>query len=655
MGAFGGLILTNTGRALQAKAQAGATLIYTRIGIGDGELGGQSIPNLNALISEKKSLAINKVKTQPGGKAVVGGVLTNQDVETGFYFRELGVFAQDPDEGEILYCYGNAGVNAEYIPAGGGPDIIEKQIDVVTIVGNAANVAATLDESLIHQKVIAQSTTAPATPSDGDLWIDTSTTPFGLKRYNQATATWEKVGAVTPADIGAETPAGAQAKVDAHAGLTNAHSATSAATASRIMMRDAAGRAQVAAPSAAADIARKDTVDAHANRTDNPHAVTAAQVGAVAKTGDTMTGLLTLSAGLSYANGYFVSERTYSVNNTTSATLLNRLGNPLTPTTTYVVRGVTLGTGSTTGAVACFFGGGTNFSLYSMYSEGTSNCPEFFLDAGVPKVKLISHTTLYTISVLCEELQRGKAVPGIHLSDVAGKLKYKNNLIWHAGNDGAGSGLDADMVDGQHASAFAPNLGIASQAEAEAGTANNLYMTPLRTKNAVDVHATRTDNPHAVTKAQVGLGSVQNYGIATQAQAQTGTDNNVYMTPLRVKEAIEALGTIANTVEAADYVNTSSATNTWYVVVNVNGKGVIYRAVGKNRGSVTDNENVQIRVTIDGVEKTFNVPSGSSGRGGGSILEYFWGTKFDTNLKVEVMQTNTEGDDLECIVDYGLV
>lgn len=33
-------------------------------------------------------------------------------------------------------------------------------------------------------------------------------------------------------------------------------------------------------------------------------------------------------------------------------------------------------------------------------------------------------------------------------------ISYKGNTIWHAGNDGAGSGLDADTLDGQHASAF---------------------------------------------------------------------------------------------------------------------------------------------------------------------------------------------------------
>lgn len=59
---------------------------------------------------------------------------------------------------------------------------------------------------------------------------------------------------------GHETPSGAQTKVDAHAAGTNVHGATSAATANRIMMRDSAGRAKVAAPSAADDIARLDSI-----------------------------------------------------------------------------------------------------------------------------------------------------------------------------------------------------------------------------------------------------------------------------------------------------------------------------------------------------------------------------------------------------------
>ncbi|MEC1744107.1 phage tail-collar fiber domain-containing protein [Schinkia azotoformans] len=148
MGAFGGLILTNRGRNLQAKSQAGVQLKFTRIAIGDGLLNGASIVDLNALRNERKTLSINKLNVFTN-RATVGAILRNQDVPIGFYFREIGLFALDPDIGEILYCYGNADQNAEFIPSGGGADIIEKSIDINAIIGNASSITAIIDESLI--------------------------------------------------------------------------------------------------------------------------------------------------------------------------------------------------------------------------------------------------------------------------------------------------------------------------------------------------------------------------------------------------------------------------------------------------------------------------------------------------------------------------
>lgn len=150
MGAFGGLIQTNKGRNLQAKAEVGTQLKFTRMGVGDGQLGGQSIPSLNKLIHETMSLPITRLKAQLPAQAVVGAVLSSQDVTTGFFFRELGIFAQDPDEGEILYAYGNSGSAAEYIPAAGSPDIIEKTIDMIVTFGQAQNVSAVINSSLVY-------------------------------------------------------------------------------------------------------------------------------------------------------------------------------------------------------------------------------------------------------------------------------------------------------------------------------------------------------------------------------------------------------------------------------------------------------------------------------------------------------------------------
>lgn len=58
--------------------------------------------------------------------------------------------------------------------------------------------------------------------------------------------------------------------------------------------------------------------------------------------------------------------------------------------------------------------------------------------------------------------------------------------------------------------------------------------------DTIYTHPGSGTNPHGTTKTDLGLGSVSNYGIATQAEAQAGTSNLKYMTPLRVLEAITA-------------------------------------------------------------------------------------------------------------------
>lgn len=92
------------------------------------------------------------------------------------------------------------------------------------------------------------------------------------------------------------------------------------------------------------------------------------------------------------------------------------------------------------------------------------------------------------------------------------------------------------------------NYDVATQVEAEAGTSNLKYMTPLRTSNAIAIqalvplnnHINNTNNPHATTKAQVGLGSVDNFATASTAEAQAGVVNNKFMTPLLTAQAITA-------------------------------------------------------------------------------------------------------------------
>lgn len=147
---FGSIVFTNQGRNLQAKAETGVKLSFTRIAMGDGELSGQSISELTNLIHWVKDINITTLKPLSGGYASVGGRITNQGLATGFYWREVGLFATDPNLGEILYCYGNARALAEYIPAYGGGQVLDRYFNIEAIIGNASNVSAIINESLVY-------------------------------------------------------------------------------------------------------------------------------------------------------------------------------------------------------------------------------------------------------------------------------------------------------------------------------------------------------------------------------------------------------------------------------------------------------------------------------------------------------------------------
>ena len=146
MAAFPKMTLTNAGQALQTKVLAGATLTFTRIALGDGQLNGQPIAPLTALISQKATVEVDSVRVVNTSTAQVAGFFSNADISTGFWWRETGVFAQDPDVGEILYGYTNAGDAGDYIPTV-EDNRIEKYIFTSISVANATTVNITIPSS----------------------------------------------------------------------------------------------------------------------------------------------------------------------------------------------------------------------------------------------------------------------------------------------------------------------------------------------------------------------------------------------------------------------------------------------------------------------------------------------------------------------------
>ncbi len=149
-------------------------------------------------------------------------------------------------------------------------DILDSKLKEVE--GKANNAPAdSVSDAAIGTRTPDQSQ-APATPGTGTLTQLVGWLANRVKAITGKTNWWDApdttlAGAKAHIDAAAphsghETPTGAQTKVNTHENKTSTHGATSAATANRLIMRDAYGRAKVAAPSAADDIARKDTVDA---------------------------------------------------------------------------------------------------------------------------------------------------------------------------------------------------------------------------------------------------------------------------------------------------------------------------------------------------------------------------------------------------------
>lgn len=202
MSFINGPVFTSAGKALHARAIAGATLKFTKMQLGSGNRGSTAIDNLTALVSPTASVGISGMRYS-GDFATISGTFSNAELSAGFYWNEIGLFAADPDapddrSRDILYCYQDAAGNPDYIPASDS-ELITKRISIAVITSNAPNVTAVFSavtgaadvafddstanlgaenvqeaiDALAGKSDIAISDTAP-TDENAELWLDLS-------------------------------------------------------------------------------------------------------------------------------------------------------------------------------------------------------------------------------------------------------------------------------------------------------------------------------------------------------------------------------------------------------------------------------------------------------------------------------------------------
>lgn len=139
--------LTSAGAALLAKAPGGAQLPVTRWQIGTGVLPPeQTEESMTALVAPLKYIPISSC-VNSGSKATILGQFVNTGMSA-FAWEELGLWATDPDEGEILFALGEARGSGEAIQAG-EETLREFVFGVELTFGNAANVTVLIDSALV--------------------------------------------------------------------------------------------------------------------------------------------------------------------------------------------------------------------------------------------------------------------------------------------------------------------------------------------------------------------------------------------------------------------------------------------------------------------------------------------------------------------------
>lgn len=146
MAEFSRLVITNKGQALLAKMMTGeGNVEFTKISTSDMEYTLEQLEALTEFSGVKQTLPVAKVTRTNGVAVTIEAIFNNLELTQGYHMRALGLYAIDPDDGEILYAVTAEMSGCCYMPAYNGITISGACIKLVTTVGNAENVSLEVD------------------------------------------------------------------------------------------------------------------------------------------------------------------------------------------------------------------------------------------------------------------------------------------------------------------------------------------------------------------------------------------------------------------------------------------------------------------------------------------------------------------------------
>ncbi|MEY8427740.1 phage tail protein [Lachnospiraceae bacterium 46-15] len=149
MAEFSRLVITGQGQALISKMIAGkGNIEFTRICASDAQYDLSQLEELKEISGVKQANSITKITRTSENVVKVETAFDNMGVESGYYIRTLGLYADDPDIGEVLYAAAVESSGNCFMPPYSGRTVSGVYIKLITAVGNAENVFLEVDSAV---------------------------------------------------------------------------------------------------------------------------------------------------------------------------------------------------------------------------------------------------------------------------------------------------------------------------------------------------------------------------------------------------------------------------------------------------------------------------------------------------------------------------
>jgi len=150
MAGFDHSVLTDVGWDALTDAEAGEHIEYIHMEAGDGYAygGDAELFTLTALKNKVMNFPITSFSNDGNGQLTLIGVISSQNVTTGFHLREIGVKCTINDGPEILYAVSNAGDDADYIPSATEGGIVIQSIQIIIKIDRASNITIIVQPGL---------------------------------------------------------------------------------------------------------------------------------------------------------------------------------------------------------------------------------------------------------------------------------------------------------------------------------------------------------------------------------------------------------------------------------------------------------------------------------------------------------------------------